>query len=338
MRCRLGDCPGARRIVRAGDLDAAQVGARPLFRDVHAGGIGSQEREAHGFRQRRRLLDEGDLHVARAGLHRHTHFPVAVGAIPQLLALPVSAPAPAASRRRPRRLPSSAALRRGGPRLAVIGSRRAGGRVIRVVGSRLLGRRRRRPVDAGEREQLDPLAVDAHLELLRLRVDRHLLVEIARQLHANRVLRVHRERVGDRRPAARPEQLSGQAIVLREIVGDAEIVDGRKRRRCPDGRAADLLRRRQIPLHQRRRELQHARDVVEAVARVVGRKKGRDVDAEIEQVADRVLVFRAVQPVERLGPSRIRIQPGAAIELAFEPGQERVVTGRDRGAACLPAA
>ena len=180
-------------------------------------------------------------------------------------------------------------------------------------------------VDAGQREQLDPLAVDADLELLRLRVDRHLFVEIARQLHANRVLRVHRERVADRRAAARAEQLAGQAIVLREIVGDAEIVDGRQRRRRADRRAADLLRRRQIPLHQRRRQLQHARNVVEAVARVVGRKKRRDVDVEIEQVADRVLVFRAVQPVERLGPARIRIQPGAAIELAFEPRQERVV-------------
>ena len=263
------------RIVRTGDLDAAQVGARPLLRDVHAGGVGSQERQAHRLRERSSLLDEGDLDVARAGLHRHAHFPVAVGPIPQLLALPVSASAAAPPRRRPGRLPSSAALRGGRPRLTVGSVRRAGGCIIRVVGSRLLGRRRRRRVDAGQREQLDPLAVDAHLELLRLRVDRHLFVEIARQLDANRVLRVHRERVVDGRAAARAEQLAGQAIVLGEIVGDPEIVDGRKRRRGSDRRAADLLRRRQIPLHQRRRQLQYAGNVVEAVARVVGRKQRR---------------------------------------------------------------
>ena len=89
----------------------------------------------------------------------------------------------AAAAAAPGRIGSSRAARRRRPRCRLPAPRREG----------------RGAVGTGQREQLDALAVDAHLELLRLRVDRHLLVEIARQLHANRVLRVHRERVADRR-------------------------------------------------------------------------------------------------------------------------------------------
>ena len=59
-------------------------------------------------------------------------------------------------------------------------------------------------------------------------VERHALVQIARQPRPNLVLAVHREHVADQRAAARAERQPRQLHVLREIVGDAEVVDVRR--------------------------------------------------------------------------------------------------------------
>src|SRR5262249_40377855 len=101
-----------------------------------------------------------------------------------------------------------------------------------VIGRRdgLRGWRRRRSSGAWKSEQLDAFAVDAHLEVLRLDIDRHLLVQITRQLNTYRVIRIHRKRVANRRAASRTKQLSWQPLVLREIVGNTEVVDIRERR------------------------------------------------------------------------------------------------------------
>ena len=66
------------------------------------------------------------------------------------------------------------------------------------------------------------------------------------------------------------------------------------------GQAADLARGRQVLLEQRRRDAQHAGDVVEPVALIVGGQQIGDVDFEVEQVANRVAVFGPVQPMDRL--------------------------------------
>ena len=49
---------------------------------------------------------------------------------------------------------------------------------------------------------------------------------------------------------------------------------------------------------KRRRHLQHARDVVEPVARIVWREERGDVHVQMEQIANDVLVFGTIQPVE----------------------------------------
>ena len=80
---------GPGRVERTRDLDAAQIGSRSCFRDVDAGRIRPQERQARRLRDRGRLLHEGDLHVMRTCLHRHTYLPLAIGPVPLRLALSV---------------------------------------------------------------------------------------------------------------------------------------------------------------------------------------------------------------------------------------------------------
>ena len=68
----------------------------------------------------------------------------------------------------------------------------------------------------------------------------------------------------------------------------------------PTARLLILRAAAEVLLEQRRRDAQHAGDVVEAVALVVGGQQVGDVDLEIEQVADGVAVLGAVQAVDRL--------------------------------------
>src|SRR6185295_579809 len=55
---------------------------QPRLRRVDGRGIRAQEREPDRLVERRRDLEEGDLHVALAGLHAKTHVPVVVRMIP----------------------------------------------------------------------------------------------------------------------------------------------------------------------------------------------------------------------------------------------------------------
>ena len=82
-------------------------------------------------------------------------------------------------------------------------------------------------------------------------------------------------------PPRVPNGRPGQAPLLRAVVGHAEPIDADELRRRADGEPADLVGRREIALEQRRRQLQHAGDVVEAVARLVGRQQLGDLDVEV---------------------------------------------------------
>src|SRR5262249_60413254 len=114
---------------------------------------------------------------------------------------------------------------------------------------------------------------DVQFDLLGLDLDRHLFVQVSRQLNAYRVVRVHWEGVSNRSTASSTEQLARQSFVLCQIVRHAEVIDVRGRLRQAYGNTADFLRSREIALRERRRDLQHAGDVVEAIACIVGRKK-----------------------------------------------------------------
>ena len=95
-----------------------------------------------------------------------------------------------------------------------------------------------------------------------------------------------------------------------------------ERRRRADREPADLVRGREIALEQRRRQLQHAGDVVEAVARVVGRQ-------ELATRRRRGRAGREPRCGTRRGSGGGTARCGrdsgaaaaAAVELALEPGR-----------------
>ena len=86
-------------------------------------------------------------------------------------------------------------------------------------------------------------------------------------------------------------------MVLRRVAG-REVGGFGRRLPVADRHPRDARRRRGVRLEQRRRDRQRAGDVVEAVARVVRRQQRRDVDLEVEQVANRVGVLGPIQPVQ----------------------------------------
>src|SRR5690606_39672654 len=76
-----------------------------------------------------------------------------------------------------------------------------------------------------------PTRRSSELEMLRLRIERHALVEVALQLRLDHVLAVDREVVTDLRAAARAERHARQPVLLRAVVRHAEPVDVLERRR-----------------------------------------------------------------------------------------------------------
>jgi hypothetical protein len=115
-------------------------------------------------------------------------------------------------------------------------------------------------------------------------------------------------------------------VVLRRVL--ARAVHGKRRllgiaHRQP----ADLLRRRHVGLDQRGGDAKRPGDVVEAGSGIVRRQVLRRVDVQIQQVADHVLVFGAVQPVQA---RRGRIGPADAIQVGLERGDHRLEGGRIR--------
>ena len=189
------------------------------------------------------------------------------------------------------------------------------------VGGRLgLRRRQRRQL-----EQLEPRAVHHQLDLVRLGQSFDPVVAIAGEPNLELVLAVLREHVAERGAAARAErQRFIDLIVLRQVERQHHALRTRRAQRRADGEPADLARRRDVLIEQRRRQLADV-DVVEAVARVVARQHRRGVHFEREQVAHGVLVFGPVQPVEGLGPARVGMLRRVRVERGFQIRQQRRV-------------
>ena len=102
----------------------------------------------------------------------------------------------------------------------------------------------------------------------------------AEEIYLEFVFPVLWEVVAHEHAAARAERQPFGAIVLAGSLRHAELADLGTGARDPDRRAADAARDRQVLLDARLADFQNARDVVEAVARVVGRQQGRHVDLE----------------------------------------------------------
>src|SRR5207249_4087408 len=122
---------------------------------------------------------------------------------------------------------------------------------------------------------------------------------------------------------------AGQLIFLREVGGQANDLALERRLRAAGRQAADFLRRRDVAVQERRRQVAE-RDVVEAVTAVIGWQKRGGVDVESQEVPDGVLILGPIQAAERVRAARIRSGGGRRIERCLQPGEQRapVVLGR----------
>ena len=282
---------GAARVERAHDLQRPQRRAFPRFPVV--GGTSAdvrlQKRFAESLGHRVGLHDEGGANLVHAGLERHPDHPVVVEGPP---------------RHRGR-----------------IGNRIAVG----VNHSRWTGRPRSRRLEhlafdveilfrrGGQREHMNPLAIDADLEVLLADEMRDVGIDPPPDPRLDVVLAGPGDEIVDLRAAAGSRRHALEAHILIELVRDAEQIAVGRRSRA-EREARHLLRGVEIALGQERRQLQDPGDVVEAVAHFVGRQQRRRVDLESQQIADRILVFGAIQAMERLGAARIGIGLSGEIE------------------------
>jgi hypothetical protein len=145
----------------------------------------------------------------------------------------------------------------------------------------------------------DALAVQRHFEVVGQLEAADDVDRLAIEPRTDHVLPIRREVMPDQDPAASPDGQARDVVVLREIASHSEGFERWRHPRARHGQTADFPRRRQISFHQRRRDVQHGRVIVEAVRLFVGGKQRRHIDLESEHVADSVAVFAPVQPVHR---------------------------------------
>ena len=178
----------------------------------------------------------------------------------------------------------------------------------------------RSAVAAADLERLDPLPVQPDLKHVRPAPARP-------EPRAQDVLRVEREVVPRRVPAARPErQVVAYPAVLQHQRRGLVQRGGRRQRRVAERPAADLRRGQNVALQQHGRYRQDVADVVEAVARLVSRQQRPPVHLQRQQVADGVGVLRPVQPLDRR-PAGVRTRVPGVVEGALEVVGQRVVRG-----------
>ena len=103
-----------------------------------------------------------------------------------------------------------------------------------------------------EREELDALAVERELELVRIVEPFYVRVAIASEAYLDFVLGIQRKVVMHQRPASRPERQLVEVGLLRQVRRQHEGVAAGRLYRAANCQMADLLRRREIPVEQRR--------------------------------------------------------------------------------------
>jgi hypothetical protein len=140
--------------------------------------------------------------------------------------------------------------------------------------------------------------IDADLELVRLLEPAHGPQVGAEEPNLKLVLAIERQRALDRESTDRSQRQPLDVARLRRILADAVHVARRRQLRIADGEGGNAIRRREIALEEHRRHAKNVGDVVEPRARIVGRQQCGRIDVERQQVANRVGVFGAIEPMD----------------------------------------
>src|SRR6187431_427833 len=130
----------------------------------------------------------------------------------------------------------------------------------------------------------------------------HISEDVTQQHDIDLVFGIQRKVVLDQQSATCAQRQAFNVPVLSAVRRSSIDLRNRNERRIPDGHSADLASRGEILLEQRWGDLQYVRDVVEAVAFVIGRQQLFDVNLNVEEIANGIAVFRAVEAVKRRSP------------------------------------
>ena len=175
-----------------------------------------------------------------------------------------------------------------------------------------------------QREHLNPRTIERKLDLVRLGQPFDVLVPVTHQASLNLVLAVERECVVDRRATSSAKRQPVDVVRLGPVSRHDDHTAAWRRHPATDRQSADFPRRCKIALHQGRRETAGIH-VVKSEAGVVAWQQCRHIDVECQQVANRVLVLRAVEPAKRFGATGVGVGGGRTIERGLEVGHEAVV-------------
>ena len=164
---------------------------------------------------------------------------------------------------------------------------------------------------ASHREPLQQLAIQADVEPLRPPDALEVILILPLQADFDQVLAIDRKVVVNRDAAARSQrQVFTLPVVLQHMQRDLEGLElglgGRQTRRQP----RDLPGHRHVSLQVSRRNREDIGEVVEAaVGRLVPGEQRLHIDVEREQVANRIVVFGAIETMDRADPAWIRTEP-----------------------------
>ena len=185
---------------------------------------------------------------------------------------------------------------------------------------------------AADREPLQQLAIETNVELLRPAHALEVILILALQANLDEVLAVDRKIVVNRDAAARSErQVFALPVVLHDVQRNFECFDRRARRRKARREPRDLASHRHVAFQVSRRNRKRIREIVEAAVRgVVAGQERLHVDVEREKVANRIVVFRAIETMDGANPAGIRVGFPRAIDLAFERTRHGAIRRRIR--------
>ena len=178
-------------------------------------------------------------------------------------------------------------------------------------------------------EPFQQLAIEPDIELLRPAHAHDVVLILPPETNFDEVLGVDRKDMPNRDAAARSErQILALPIVLHHVQGNLECLEARAGGRQTRRKPRDLTRHRHVSLQVGRRNREDVREVVEAaVRRLVSRQQRPHVQVEREQVANRVVVFRAIQTVDRIDPAWIRTDRPRPVDVGLQPARQREIGG-----------
>ena len=174
-----------------------------------------------------------------------------------------------------------------------------------------------------ERDERHAHAVDRHLDLF---VERRGLAEevpgrFVLEGEPEEVVAVGHEVVDDRNPAAGPERRARDVFALLGVARHLVCGFGRRRVRVAQRQPAHLAGGGKVRFEQRRGEVLHVGDVVEARADRLAGKVGRSVDIDPEKIADRGRVLGPVESLEGAAAG-VRVARGGRVDLGLHAGNE----------------